>query len=97
MTNSAQTLFVNYYYGPGKYKTLVYAAGSPSPIRALDGNEDANDMAVGKFGHSTYVFDPDYFTGRIYAYKPTARKPRAVIPTDAKGINGIAFKPAGVL
>lgn len=90
-------LFVNYYYGPGRYKTLVYAAGSAYPIRALYGTEGANDMTIGAFGHSSYLFDPDYFTNKIYVYKPNARKPSAVMRTDAKGINGVALKPAGVL
>jgi hypothetical protein len=92
-----KNLFVNYYYGPGRYKTLVYAAGSAYPIRALHGAEGANDMTIGAFGHFSYLFDPDYFTNKIYVYKPNAKKPRAVMPTDAKGINGIALKPAGVL
>jgi hypothetical protein len=90
-------LFVNYYYGPGRYKTLVYAAGSAYPIRALHGTEAADAMTIGAFGHSSYLFDPDYFTNKIYVYKPNARKPSAVMSTDAKGINGVALKPAGVL
>jgi hypothetical protein len=90
-------LFVNYYYGPGRYKTLVYAAGSAGAIRALHGKEGANDMTVGAVGHSSYLFDPDYFTSKIYVYKPNARKPNAVMPTGAKGLNGIALKPARVL
>lgn len=91
--DKSRTLFVNYYYGPGKYKTLAYAAGSPNPIRALQGSEDANDMTIVKLGHSAYLFDPDYFSNKIYVYKPSADKPRAVIPTGAKGVNGIAFDP----
>jgi hypothetical protein len=95
--NNSQTLFVNYYYGPGRYKTLVYTAGSVYPIRTLHGNEGANDMTIGRIGHSLYLFDPDYFTGKIFVYKPSVVKPRAAIPTDAKGLNGIAFKPTGIL
>jgi hypothetical protein len=90
-------LFVNYYYGPGRYKTLAYAPGSPYPIRALHGTEAADAMTIGTFGHSSYLFVPDYFTNNIYVYKASARKTSAVIPTDAKNINGVAFKPAGVL
>lgn len=69
-----------YYCRPGKYKTLVYAIGTPDPIRTLHGTDDAND-----------------FTGKVYIYKPGGDTPRAVLPTTAKGINGIALKPAGVL
>lgn len=54
-------------------------------------------MMIGKFGRSSYLFDPDYFTDKIYIYKPDALRPRAVIPTDAKGINGIALRAASAL
>ena len=94
---TTDNLFVNYYYGPGKYTTLVYAAGSANPIRALRGTEGANEMTIGKIGHSSYLFVPGFFSSKIYAYKPNARKPSAVMLTDAKNISGVAFKPAGVL
>jgi len=91
------SLFVNYYYGPGKYATLAYAAGSGNPIRSLHGTEGANEMAVGMIAHSYYLFVPDFFSSKIYVYKPNASKPSAVMLTDAKSVNGVAFKPAGVL
>jgi hypothetical protein len=89
------TLFVNYYYGNRTYKTLAYKS-APAPVRALRGNVGGNAITVGKIRNVTYVFIPDFYSDAVYVYQQRAKGVYGTIPTDVRGANGIAFKPAGI-
>jgi hypothetical protein len=89
------TLFVNYYYGDRTYKTLAYKS-APAPVRALRGNVGGNGITVGKIRNLTYVFIPDFYSDAVYVYQQKAKRVYGTIPTDVRGANGIAFKPAGI-
>jgi len=89
------TLYSSNFAGHGR-DIVAYGPGKSHPSKRLNFNGNADYLASGRIGRHDYVFATNTFSDTVTFFRAGSRNAVFTLATGASGINGVAYKPAGV-
>jgi streptogramin lyase len=78
------------------HKVYVFAPGQVKAKRKLAVSLNADFLASGPVKGVDYIFVPNFFSNTVSLFKQRGRNPVTTLTTASSGVNGVAYKPAGV-